>query len=91
MRDKQFVPFVKGPRYGYRDDSAITRIARAHQAQPFQVALAWLLQRSPIMLPIPATSSVEHLEENLGAASLRLNGDEFRQLSEVKTRGEFKR
>jgi pyridoxine 4-dehydrogenase len=62
----------------------LNKIARAHQAQPFQVALAWLLQRSPIMLPIPGTSSVEHLEENLGAASLRLTADEFRQLSEVK-------
>jgi pyridoxine 4-dehydrogenase len=62
----------------------LNKIAKAHQAQPFQVALAWLLQRSPIMLPIPGTSSVEHLEENLGAASLRLTADEFRQLSEVK-------
>jgi pyridoxine 4-dehydrogenase len=62
----------------------LSRIAKAHQAEPFQVALAWLLQRSPIMLPIPGTSSVEHLEENLGAASLRLTADEIRQLSEVK-------
>jgi pyridoxine 4-dehydrogenase len=63
---------------------SLNKIANAHQAQPLQVALAWLLQRSPIMLPIPGTSSVEHLEENLGAASLRLTADEFRQLSEVK-------
>jgi len=63
---------------------ALNKVAKAHHAQPLQVALAWLLQRSPIMLPIPGTSSVEHLEENLGAASLRLTSDEFRQLSEVK-------
>jgi aryl-alcohol dehydrogenase-like predicted oxidoreductase len=62
----------------------LNRIAQAHKAKPFQVALAWLLQRSPIMLPIPGTSSVEHLEENLAAASLRLTADEFRQLAESK-------
>jgi aryl-alcohol dehydrogenase-like predicted oxidoreductase len=63
---------------------ALNKVAKAHNAQPLQVALAWLLQRSPIMLPIPGTSSVEHLEENLAAASLRLTAEEFRQLSEVK-------
>jgi pyridoxine 4-dehydrogenase len=63
---------------------ALSKIAKAHQAQPFQVALAWLLQRSPIMLPIPGTSSVRHLEENLGAASLRLSADQFKQLAAVK-------
>jgi pyridoxine 4-dehydrogenase len=63
--------------------NALDRIAKAHQAGPFQVALAWLLQRSPIMLPIPGTSSVEHLEENVGAASVRLTAEEFRELGEV--------
>ncbi len=48
-----------------------------------QVALAWLLQRSPIVLPIPGTSSVEHLEENIGAASLRLTREEFEELARV--------
>jgi len=50
------------------------RIARAHQATPMQVAIAWLLAAIPHMLPIPGTSSVEHLEENVAAASVRLNG-----------------
>jgi aryl-alcohol dehydrogenase-like predicted oxidoreductase len=59
-------------------------IARAHKAKPMQVALAWLLQRSPMMLPIPGTSSVEHLEENVAAASLRLTQDEFEKLSGVR-------
>src|SRR5438132_6063176 len=50
----------------------LNRIAQAHGASPIQIALAWLLRRSPIMLPIPGTSSIEHLEQNVGAASLRL-------------------
>jgi pyridoxine 4-dehydrogenase len=59
------------------------RIAKAHGASPTQIALAWLLGRSPIMLPIPGTSSVEHLEQNVVAASLRLTEEEFEELSEV--------
>jgi pyridoxine 4-dehydrogenase len=51
--------------------------------KPIQIANAWLLQRSPAMLPIPGTSSVEHLEENIAAAAIRLNEDEFRLLDEV--------
>jgi aryl-alcohol dehydrogenase-like predicted oxidoreductase len=58
-------------------------IAHARQATPKQVALAWLLKRSPIMLPIPGTSSAEHLEENVAAASLRLTDEEFKSLSRV--------
>lgn len=61
----------------------LNRVAKAHQRTPMQVALAWLLQRSPIMLPIPGTSSVEHLEENIGGASLRLTEDQFQELAEV--------
>ena len=49
-------------------------------ATPGQVALAWLLWRSPVMLPIPGTSSVEHLEENVAAASLELGEEEFAAL-----------
>jgi len=62
---------------------ALQGIAHAHQATPMQVALAWLLQRSPIILPIPGTSSTEHLQENVAAASLRLTGEEFESLSRV--------
>ena len=61
----------------------LNRVAQAHQATPKQVALAWLLQRSPIMLPIPGTSSVEHLEENVAAASLRLTNEECEELPGV--------
>lgn len=59
---------------------ALEKIARAHGATPFQVTLAWLLQRAPVMLPIPGTGSVEHLEENVAAASLHLSDDEVAAL-----------
>ena len=59
------------------------RVARAHGASVVQVALAWLLQRSPAMLPIPGTSSLAHLEENVAAATLRLGDDEFDSLAEL--------
>jgi pyridoxine 4-dehydrogenase len=61
----------------------LNRIAQAHNASPTQVALAWLLHRSPMMLPIPGTSSVEHLEQNVAAASLRLSEEEYERLSRV--------
>ncbi len=58
-------------------------IAEAHGASPTQVALAWLLRRSLIMLPIPGTSSIEHLEQNVAAASLRLTEKEYEKLAAV--------
>src|ERR1700739_906431 len=61
----------------------LSRIARAHDAIPTQIALAWLLRRSPIMLPIPGTSSIEHLKQNVAAASLRLAEKEYEELSGV--------
>jgi pyridoxine 4-dehydrogenase len=61
----------------------LNRIAQARNASPTQIALAWLLHRSPIMLPIPGTSSVEHLEQNVAAASLRLSEEEYERLSRV--------
>lgn len=61
----------------------LNRIAKAHSASPTQIALAWLLRRSPIVLPIPGTSSIEHLEQNVAAASLHLTEQEFGELSEV--------
>jgi pyridoxine 4-dehydrogenase len=61
----------------------LNQIAKAHAATPKQVALAWLLRRSPIMLPIPGTSSAEHLEENVAAASVRLTDEEYDRLAGV--------
>lgn len=61
----------------------LDQIAKDLNATPSQVALAWLLRRSPVMLPIPGTGSVEHLEENMGAANLTLTDDQFAALSEL--------
>ena len=61
----------------------LNRIAQAHHASPTQVALAWLLRRSPVMLPIPGTSSIEHLEENVAAPSVRLTDEDYQKLSRV--------
>ena len=61
-------------------DGELERIAAGHGATPAQVALAWLLHRSPAMLLIPGTTSPEHLEENVAAAALRLGDDELRRL-----------
>ena len=58
-------------------------IASKLHATPSQVALAWLLKRSPVMLPIPGTGSVKHLEENTAAASLELSDEDFRALSDL--------
>ena len=64
-------------------NSPLARIAQRHSATPSQISLAWLLQRSPAMLPIPGTSSIAHLEENLASTSITLNPDEFRTLASV--------
>jgi pyridoxine 4-dehydrogenase len=60
--------------------SALDAIARHRKATPGQIALAWLLKRSPVMLPIPGTSQVAHLEENVAAASIELTDPEFAEL-----------
>jgi aryl-alcohol dehydrogenase-like predicted oxidoreductase len=59
---------------------ALARVANTHRATPHQVALAWLLQRSPVMVPIPGTSSVRHLEDNVAASALKLTRQEFEEL-----------
>jgi len=61
----------------------LQRIADDHHATPSQLALAWLLKRSPVMLPIPGTSKVAHLEENVAAAEIELSDDEFDTLSKA--------
>ncbi|GLY20534.1 aldo/keto reductase [Micromonospora sp. NBRC 101691] len=64
-----------------RPGGPLDAIATGHHATPAQLALAWLLRRSPVMLPIPGTSSVAHLEENVAAAEVTLTDDEFEALS----------
>jgi pyridoxine 4-dehydrogenase len=66
-----------------RPGSPLDEIASSRGVAPGQVALAWLLRRSPVMLPIPGTSSVEHLEENIAAASIELTDEEFEELSKI--------
>ena len=61
----------------------LNQIAQANRASATQIALAWLLRRSPIMLPIPGTSSIEHLEQNVAAASLRLAEKDYEKLARV--------
>jgi pyridoxine 4-dehydrogenase len=62
------------------DLGALEEVAREHDATPSQVAIAWLLARSPVMLPIPGTSSVEHLRENCAAAELQLDEEDLAKL-----------
>ncbi len=64
--------------------SALEAIAKRHGAAPSQIALAWLLRRSPVMLPIPGTSKVKHLEENVRAASLTLSDADVAELDALK-------
>jgi pyridoxine 4-dehydrogenase len=72
-----FYPLAKGRLAG----GSLDRIAERHGATPRQIALAWLLHRSPVMLPIPGTSSIAHLEENLGATSIILSAEDFQTLA----------
>jgi pyridoxine 4-dehydrogenase len=66
-----------------RPGGLVAQIAAAHDATPGQVALAWLLAHSPVMLPIPGTGSVEHLEENVAAAQLQLTEEEIGRLTDA--------
>jgi pyridoxine 4-dehydrogenase len=65
----------------------LDRIARERGVTPAQIALAWLLARSPVMLPIPGTSSVEHLEENMAAAGIELSSDEVSEIGRASQGG----
>jgi pyridoxine 4-dehydrogenase len=66
-----------------RPGGPLDEVSSRHGASPGQLALAWLLRRSPVMLPIPGTSSVEHLEENVAAAGIELTDDEFTALEQA--------
>ncbi|OBJ55548.1 aldo/keto reductase [Mycobacterium asiaticum] len=72
-------PLASGPLAA--PDGPLKDIAAAHHATPSQLALAWLLKRSPVVLPIPGTSQVAHLEENVAAADIELTDEEFEALS----------
>lgn len=66
-----------------REGSVLDEVSRRVGATPSQVALAWVLKRSPVMLPIPGTGKVKHLEENVAAAGVQLSDEDFRSLDEV--------
>lgn len=69
-----------------RPGGPLQRIADAHAVTPAQLALAWLLRRSPVLLPIPGTSTVAHLEENVAAALIELTPDQVQQLDTTEAR-----
>jgi pyridoxine 4-dehydrogenase len=64
-----------------RPGGALDELSRAHDATPGQLAIAWLLARSPVVLPIPGTASLQHLEENVAAADLELDAQELDRLA----------
>jgi pyridoxine 4-dehydrogenase len=77
-----FLPwFPIGGTRGLKHENALNAAAKAHGVSIFQVALAWLLDRSPVMLPIPGTSSVAHLEENIAASKLKLAPEEWKAIN----------
>ena len=77
-----FLPwFPIGGSHGLKPESPLNTAAKAHGGSVYQVALAWLLERSPVMLPIPGTSSLAHLEENVAAAKLKLTPEEWKAIN----------
>jgi aryl-alcohol dehydrogenase-like predicted oxidoreductase len=77
-----WMPLARGTLAGR--GSGLRRIAASHTATPGQIALAWLLQRSPVTVPIPGTSSLLHLEENVGALDVHLSEDELDALERYR-------
>jgi pyridoxine 4-dehydrogenase len=75
-----FIPWFPLDAGGLHED-ALGEVARAHDATPAQVAIAWLLHHSDATLPIPGTSSIAHLEQNVAAASLRLREEDLESLA----------
>jgi aryl-alcohol dehydrogenase-like predicted oxidoreductase len=80
-----FLPwFPVGGGRGLNTENPVNAAAKAHGVSVYQVALAWLLQRSPVMLPIPGTSSLAHLEENAAAARLKLTPEEWKAIDALR-------
>jgi pyridoxine 4-dehydrogenase len=83
-----FMPwFPIGGGRGLKPENAVETAARDHGVSVFQVALAWLLQRSAVMLPIPGTSSIAHLEENVAAAKIKLTPAEWKAIDALAGQG----
>jgi pyridoxine 4-dehydrogenase len=79
-----YVPYFPLGVFAPIQSTRLSNVARTLGATPMQVALAWLLRRSPNILLIPGTSSIEHLRENLAAAELTLSEDALRTLEEIE-------
>jgi aryl-alcohol dehydrogenase-like predicted oxidoreductase len=79
-----FIPWApiggSGSRSLSKAGNSLEAEAKSHNVSVVQLALAWLLQKSPVMLPIPGTSSLAHLEENMAAAKLQLSADEWKRI-----------
>lgn len=82
-----FLPWAPMSAGKIGSDDALASVARRHDATPLQVAIAWLLARSPVMLPIPGTSRVAHLEENVASAALRLTSEDLNELAQPSAGG----
>ena len=83
-----FIPWAPLNAGGFeREKAALDAVSHKHKASAGQIALAWLLKRSPVMLPIPGTGKVAHLEENVGAAEIKLSDDEFATLDRLGRSG----
>jgi aryl-alcohol dehydrogenase-like predicted oxidoreductase len=78
-----FIPWYPLNTGELADDERLRDVAKTYDATPTQIALAWLLERSPVILPIPGTSSVAHLEENMAARDIELSDEDFEALSEM--------
>lgn len=82
-----FMPWSPiGGKRGLKPGDAPEKIAKAHSASVVQIALAWLLQRSPVMLPIPGTASIAHLEENVAAGKIKLTPEEWKTIDGIAGR-----
>ncbi|QDG52565.1 aldo/keto reductase [Persicimonas caeni] len=81
--DIGFIPWYPLNTGELAEDERLEDIAKNYDAKPSQIALAWLLKRSPVMLPIPGTSSIEHLEENTAARDIDLSDEDFETLSQM--------
>ncbi len=82
-----FIPWYPLGAGALNGNAALMRVAVKHRATPMQVAIAWLLARSPVMLPIPGTSSVAHLEENVAAAEVHLDRADVDDLAHSLSEG----
>jgi len=83
-----FVPwFPIGGGKGLQPENALEKAAKDHGASVVQIALAWLLERSPVMLPIPGTSSIAHLEENVAATKIKLTSAEWKAINALAGQG----